>query len=120
MRFMTLVKSAENFGPPPTEFMEAIGRLTEEEARAGVLVQTGGLLPSMKGARIRLSRGKLNFTDGPFTETKELVGGYAVFQVKSKQEAIDAAARFLELHRVHWPDWEGEIEIRQIFDPANG
>lgn len=116
MRFMTIVKSAENAGPPPQALMDAIAKLGEEAARAGTLVEMGGLFPTAMGARVRLSRGQLNVTDGPFTETKEVVGGYAVHEVKSKQEAIDAAVRFMELHKKHWPGWEGETEVRQIFE----
>jgi hypothetical protein len=96
--------------------MAAIAKLGEEATRAGVLVETGGLLPSAMGARVRLSAGKLTVTDGPFTETKELIGGYAVYDLKSKQEAIEWTSRFLGLHKEHWPNWEGEAEIRQIFE----
>ena len=115
MRFMITVKSAENAGPPPKALMAAIMKLGEEAMRAGVMVETGGLLPSAMGARVRLSAGKLIVTDGPFTETKELIGGYAVYDVKSKQEAINWASRFMQLHKEHWPGWEGEAEIRQIY-----
>jgi hypothetical protein len=116
MKFMIMVKSAESAVPPPMALMAAIGKLGEEAMRAGVMVETGGLLPSAMGARVRLSAGKLTVTDGPFAETKELVGGYAVYNLKSKQEAIDWATRFMQLHKEHWPGWEGESEIRQIFD----
>jgi hypothetical protein len=116
MKFMIMVKSAESAVPPPMALMAAIGKLGEEAMRAGVMVETGGLLPSAMGARVRLSAGKLTVTDGPFAETKELVGGYAVYDLKSKQEAIDWATRFMQLHKEHWPGWEGESEIRQIFD----
>lgn len=115
MRFMTMVKTAENQGPPPPALMEAIAKLGEEGFRNGTLVGMGGLMPSASGALVRLKRGKLSVTDGPFTETKELIGGYAVFELKSREEAIEAAKRFMELHRVHWPGWEGETEVRQVF-----
>jgi hypothetical protein len=116
MRFMTMVKSAENSGPPPQALMDAIARLGQEAAQAGVMVEMGGLLPSAMGARLRLANGKLLVTDGPFAETKEVIGGYAVYSVKSKQEAIEWARKFLEVHRQHWKGWEGEVEIRQLFD----
>jgi hypothetical protein len=119
MRFMTLVKSAENAGPPPKELMDAMAKLGEESAKAGVLVETGGLASTAAGARVRLSRGKLTVTDGPFAEAKEVVGGYAVLQVKSKQEAIEATLRFMQVHKDHWPGWEGETEIRQIYDSSD-
>jgi hypothetical protein len=116
MRFMTIVRSAENAGPPPPALMDAIAKLGEEAARAGTLVEMGGLFPTAMGARVRLSKGQLTVTDGPFTEAKEVVGGYAVHEVKSKDEAIEAAVRFMELHKKHWPGWEGETEVRQIFE----
>lgn len=118
MRFMIMVKSAENSGPPPQKLMDAIAKLGEEATKAGTLVETGGLYPSAAGARVRLSGGKLSVIDGPFTEAKEVVGGYAIYDVKSKKEAIEATSRFMELHREHWPGWEGESEIRQIFDAS--
>ena len=74
------------------------------------------MLPSAMGARVRLSKGKLTVSDEPFTEGKELVGAYALYDIKSKQEAIQRASRFPQLYKQHWPDWEGEVEIRQIFD----
>ena len=119
MRFMTMVKSSETSGPPPKALMDAIAKLGEEGARAGVMVEVGGLLPSATGASVRVSGGKLTVTDGPFTEAKELVGGYAVYQVKSKAEAVEWTRRFMELHREHWKGWEGETEIRQIFDASD-
>jgi hypothetical protein len=120
MRFMMLVKSAENAGLPPKALMTAIAKLGEEATRAGAMVETGGLLPSAMGARVRLTAGKLIATDGPFAESKELIGGYAVYDVKSKHEAIEWASRFMQLHKEHWPGWEGESEIRQIFDAPSG
>ena len=120
MRFMIMVKSAEKAGPPPGALMGAIAKLGQEAMRAGAMVETGGLLPSATGARVRLSAGKLTVTDGPFAESKELIGGYAVYDVKSKAEAIEWTSRFMQLHNEHWPGWEGESEIRQIFDaPAS-
>src|SRR5262245_21230437 len=77
MRFMVVVKSAENAGPPPQALMAAIAKLGEEAMRASVMLETGGLLPSAMGARVRLSNGNLTVTDGPFLESKELIGGYA-------------------------------------------
>lgn len=115
MRFMTLVKGPENAGPPPQALMAAIAELGEVAAKAGVLVETGGLAPSSVGARVRSSGGKVTVTDGPFSEAKELIGGYAVFEAKSLDEAIEWTRRFMEVHREHWPAWEGETEIRQVF-----
>jgi hypothetical protein len=117
MRFMMLVKHAENSGPPPKELMDAIAKISAEAAQAGTMVASGGLAPTAASTRVRVSRGQLTTVDGPFTEAKEVVGGYALFDLKSKQEAIEGAQRFMELHRIHWPGWEGELEIRQVFGP---
>lgn len=116
MRFMTLVKGHENFGPPPQALMDAIAKLGEEATKAGKLIETGGLYPSAAGARVRLSGEKITVIDGPFTEAKEVLGGYAVFELSSREEAIAEAMKFMEVHRKHWPGWEGETEVRQIFD----
>jgi hypothetical protein len=117
MRFMMLVKSGENKGLPPKELMDAIAKLAEEANKNGTMIASGGLAPTSMSTRVRVSRGQLTTTDGPFTEAKEVVGGYAVFELKSKEEAIEGALRFMELHKKHWPGWEGETEIRQIFGP---
>ena len=115
MRFMTLVKSAESNGQPPQALMDAIGKLGDEAVRNGTMIQMGGLFPSIAGARLRVANGKIVVTDGPFSEAKEVIGGFAVFELPSKEAAVDAARRFMELHREHWPGWEGETEVRQIF-----
>jgi hypothetical protein len=120
MRFMTLVKSAETSTHPPQALMDAIGRLGAEAAGKGVMVEMGGLLPTAMGARVRLAGGKLTVTEGPFTEAKEVIGGFAVYAVTSKQEALEWTGRFLALHQEHWKGWEGEVELRQMYDPAGG
>ena len=114
MRYMTIVKAAEPFRMPPPALLEAIGKLADEATKAGVFVETAGLAPTSEGARVRLSSGKISVTDGPFTEAKEVVGGYAIFDVRSKEEVLDWTSRFMELHRKHWPDWEGETEVRRM------
>jgi len=119
MRFMMIVKSAEKWGFPPKELMDAIGKLSEEAVKAGTMIGNGGLLPTAKGTRVRLSGGQVTVIDGPFTEAKEVVGGYAQFELKSKEEAIEGAKRFMELHKQHWPGWEGETEIRQMYGPED-
>jgi hypothetical protein len=120
MRFMTLVKSAETSAPPPQALMHAIGKLGVEAAGKGVMVEMGGLFPTAMGARVRLAGGKLTVTDGPFTEAKEVIGGYAVYAVKSKEEALEWTRRFMALHQEHWKGWEGEVELRQMYDPPGG
>src|SRR3982074_1175329 len=106
MKFMMLVKTAENSGPPPKELMDAIAIISEEAVNNGTMLGNGGLAPTTQSTRVRISKGQLTVTDGPFTEAKEVIGGYAQFELKSKQEAIDGAVRFMELHRKHWPGWE--------------
>jgi hypothetical protein len=119
MRFMMIVKHAEKQGPPPKGLMDAIAKLSEEAVKAGTMVGNGGLGPTAQGARVRLSGGQVTVTDGPFTEAKEVVGGYAQFELKSKEEAVESAVRFMELHKKHWPGLEGETEVRQMFGPED-
>ncbi|MBZ5655278.1 MAG: YciI family protein [Acidobacteriia bacterium] len=119
MKFMMLVKHGKNPGPPPKELMDAIAILSEEAVKNRTMLGSGGLAPIEQSTRVRVSKGQLTVSDGPFTEAKEVVGGYAQFELKSKQEAIDGAVRFMELHRKYWPEWEGETEIRQIFGPED-
>ena len=119
MKFMMIVKSAERSGFPPKELMDAIDHLSQEAAKAGTMIGGGGLGPTALGARVRLSDGKVTIIDGPFTEAKEIIGGYAQFELNSKQQAIESAVTFMELHKKHWPGWEGETEIRQMFGPED-
>ncbi len=119
MRFMMIVKHAESSGFPPKPLMDAIAKLSEEAVKAGTMLGSGGLGPTTQGARVRLSRGQVTVVDGPFTEAKEIVGGFAMFEMQSKEEAIKGALRFMELHKEHWPGWEGETEVRQMFDPQD-
>jgi hypothetical protein len=119
MRYMMIVKHAENQGPPPKDLMDAIAKLTQEEATARTMIGNGGLGPTAQGARVRLSDGQITVIDGPFTEAKEVIGGYAQFELNSKEEAVEGAVRFMELHKKHWPGWEGETEIRPMMDPGN-
>ncbi len=119
MRFMMMVKTAERSGPPPKELMDEIGKLSEEASKTGAMIASGGLAPTATSTRVRLSRGQVSAIDGPFTEAKEVVGGFAIFELKSKKEAIESALLFMELHKKHWPGWEGETEVRQIFGPED-
>lgn len=115
MQFMMLVKSSENSGPPPKELMEAIWKNGEEAAKAGQMIVSGGLKPTAMSARVQLRGGKISTLDGPFSEAKEVVGGFAIFEFKSLTEAIASATEFMELHRKFWPGWQGETEIRPMF-----
>ena len=117
MRFLMLVKHGENPGPPPKDFLDAMAKLGEEAAKSGTMLQSGGLSPLAKSTSVRLSRGQLTTIDGPFSESKEVVGGFAMFELKSKEEAIEGAKKFMELHKKYWPGWEGETEVRQVLGP---
>jgi len=116
MRFMTIVKSKETSTPPPQSLFDAIDKLGQEATKKGVMVGFGGLMPTALGARARLAGGKISVTDGPFTEAKEVIGGFAIYEVPSKAEALEWTRRFLQLHIEHWKGWEGEVELRQMFD----
>jgi hypothetical protein len=116
MKFMMIVKHKEGQGMPPKELMDAIDQLGREAVKAGTMLGNGGLSPTAAGARVVLSNGKITVVDGPFTEAKEVIGGYAQFELKSKQEAVEAAVKFMELHKKYWPSWEGETEVRQMMD----
>jgi hypothetical protein len=117
MQFLMLVKHGENPGPPPKEFLDAMAKLGEDAAKSGTMIASGGLVPISKSTRVRLARGKVTAIDGPYTEAKEVVGGFAMFELKSHQEALDGAMHFMELHKKYWPGWEGETEIRQVLGP---
>jgi len=115
MRFMMIykpadTKSAESGVPPTQQEMKTMGEFIGELASSGVLLAADGLMPSSAGARVRVSNGKLSVTDGPFTEAKELIAGFAIVQVKSKKEAVRLAERFLRVAG------DGESEVRQMHD----
>ena len=122
MKYLTFIRHSESHreaGPPPA-LMKAMGEFVQRSMKDGVLVDTGGLLPSKDGARIRLAGGKITVTDGPFTEMKEVIGGWAILQADSKEAVMRIATEFMELHRTHWPGFEGESEVRPMFDPGMG
>jgi hypothetical protein len=112
MRFLSIYKAVETNTPPTQEHMTKMAELIEKHRKTGALVATEGCLPTALGARVRLSGGKLSITDGPFTESKEVVGGFAILQAKSKAEAIELVKDFLQVAG------DGECEIRQIFEAA--
>ena len=122
MRFMTFIKSDETmpWGPPSTALFEAMGQYAKEGFENGTLIEQGGLGSSGQGAIVSLVDSSITVLDGPFTETKELIGGYAVIEVRSKDEAIELGRRLLQIHLDNWPGWEGSCEIRQLFtDPVD-
>jgi len=110
MRFLSIYKAVETNAPPSPDEMAAMGKLIEDSTKAGVLLATEGCAPSSKGARVRLSNGRVTVTDGPFTESKELIAGFAILEAKSKEEAIEHAKNFLKVAG------DGETEIRQLYD----
>ena len=117
MKFMMIVKSSEKSGYPPQALMGELDKLAKQAGTT--MIGGGGLGPTALGARVRLSGGKVTVVDGPFTEAKEIIGGYAQFELQSKQEAIESAVHFMELHKKYWPGWEGETEVRQMFNPED-
>lgn len=120
MRYMVFVKMAEDVGDAPPALVEAMGREMEQAFADGSMVDAGGLWGTEDSTEIRLSGGTITTTDGPFTEAKEVVGGYAIIDVRSEEEAVANARRVVELHQEHWPGWEGSVEIRRISGPEEG
>ena len=122
MKYLTFIRHSESHrqSGPPAALMEAMGKFVEKSLKDGTLVDTGGLLPSKDGVRVRLANGKITVTDGPFSEAKEVIGGYAILKADSKAQAVRIATEFMELHRKHWPEFEGESEVRPMFDPGMG
>lgn len=112
MRFISMIRINEGTGQKPSErLLNEMGKLLDEMTQAGILLDTAGLRPTSEGVRVRLSRGRISVVDGPFTETKEVIGGFAMFKVGSKEEALDWTRRFLE---VHGDEWEIDCELRQV------
>jgi len=118
MRFLSIIRIDENSGVVPSaQLMTDMGKLIEEMTREGTLVQTAGLRPTAEGARVRLRHGKLATIDGPFAETKEVVGGFAILEAASLKEAMELTKRFL---RIHGDEWDVECEVRQMEGPDFG
>ncbi len=122
MRYMMFIKHTEDYRGKtiPPALIDAMGEFVGEYSKKGKFIDGAGLKSSHKGKRVQLRGGKLRVTDGPFTESKELVGGYAIIEVESEQEALDIATQFMELHRVHWPEFDGESELRPFETGAPG
>lgn len=113
MRFMFIIKSETEAMPTP-EMISAMHDLATEEIAAGRMLQDGGLMPAATAKEVRIRKRRMTVLDGPFTETKEVIGGFAIFELADEAAAIASARRFLDLHMTHMPDWEGTCEIRQI------
>jgi hypothetical protein len=114
MRYMMFIKHTEDYrqADVPASLYEEMGKFIEQTTKSGNFISGGGLQPSSAGFKVKLTGGKILVTDGPFVESKEIVGGYAIMEAKSREEALDLARRFMELHRQHWPAFEGESEVR--------
>ena len=118
MKFLMMIKHKEHTEAfvPPQSLMDAMGEFVTEGFTKGWLKDTAGLKPTKDAVRIRQKGGRLSTTDGPFTEAKEIVGGYAIVETATREEALEVANRFMELHRLHIPDFECESEVRPCED----
>ena len=114
MPFFSIIRGAEGQGPPPQVMMDVMDQYVAKTLKEGIVISTGGLAPSAAGTRVRIQKGRIHVTDGPFSESKEVVGGYAVLAARTREEAIRAAREFMQLHLDHWPGWEGECELREL------
>jgi hypothetical protein len=113
-----MIRIDENGGQVPSEqLMHHMGKLIEEMTRGGTLIRTAGLRPTREAKRVRLRRGNLSTVDGPFTETKEVIGGFAILEAASMEQAVKLTERFL---RIHGDGWEIECEVRQVDGPEFG
>ena len=111
MKFMFIVKSAQALAPTPA-LLEAMHKLAAREIKAGRMLDNGGLMPLAQGAQVQIVGGHLSVLDGPYAEAKEVIGGYAVFELHSKEEAVASAVEFMQLHKDFLPGWEGTCELR--------
>ena len=117
MRIMYIVTSSQPMRGPTPALMEAMGKLADREIKAGRMLDNGGLMPLVTGAQVRIADGKLSVVDGPFVEAKEVIGGYAIFELRDKDEAVAMAVEFMQVHRDHMPGWEGTCEVRAFAGP---
>jgi len=120
MHYMVFVKMAEVDVEPPAALVEAMGAEMERGFASGTLIQVGGLYATSYRTEFRVRAGETTSTDGPFTEAKEEVGGFAIIDVRDHAEAVENARRMAELHATHWPDWDGAVEARRISGPDEG
>jgi hypothetical protein len=122
MKYLTFVRHPESYreSAPPKALMEAMDQFVAQSLKNGTLVEAGGLRPSKDAVRVRLANGRITVTDGPFTESKEVIGGWAILRADSKAEVTRIATEFMELHRKYWPEFEGESEVRPMFEPCEG
>jgi hypothetical protein len=112
MRFMYIVTSPKGHVMPNQALMDAILKIRDREIKAGRMIDDGGLMPVATGAQVKIADNKLSVIDGPFVEAKEMIGGYAIFELRDKEEAVAMAKEFMQLHSDHMPEWEGTCEVR--------
>ena len=117
MRFLGTISSREDQGTPPAALYEAMGGFIQEAFQAGVIADTGGLEPSSNATRFEMHGGQLDVVDGPFAEAREVIGGWVIYNVPSREVAMDWSRRFVDLHRKYWPAFEFTCELRQIMEP---
>jgi hypothetical protein len=117
MRFMYIVTSPKPPVGPTPKLLEAMHKLADREIKAGRMLDNGGLMPLATGARVCIADNKLSVIDGPFVEAKEMIGGYAIFELRDKEEALAMAREFMQLHLEHMPGWEGTCEVRAFATP---
>jgi hypothetical protein len=118
MRVLSLIKMSESAGEPPQALFGAMDEVLKEIDASITMIDTNGLLPSaVAGTKLISTGGRSTVVDGPFTESREVIGGYAIFEVESFQQAVDSTRKIIEVHEKFWPGWEGEAEVRQIMSP---
>ncbi|WP_228500187.1 YciI family protein [Nocardioides agariphilus] len=119
MRYMVMLSMRSDVGPPPPGLVSAMGTAMSEAFGSGLMIDAGGLMDDQQ-TTFTLRSGALSRTDGPYAEAKEVVGGYAVLDVRSHEEAVEAARRMMQVHLEHWPGWEGAADVRRIAGPEEG
>jgi hypothetical protein len=117
MRFMSIVITPKGEMNPSPGLIEAIHKIRDREIKAGRMIDDGGLMPLATGVRVSVADKKLSVIDGPFVEAKEVIGGYAIFELRDKEEALALAKEFMQLHIDHMPEWEGTCEVRAFGTP---
>ena len=118
MRYLFVVKSGKGAEPTPA-LMEAMHKMARREIEAGRMLDDGGLVPLAMGCQVSIEKGELKVIDGPFIEAKEMIGGYAIFELRDKEEALASAKEFMQLHLDHYPGWDGVCELRAFMADGN-
>lgn len=118
MRYLVVLEATQPTTPPPAELMSRIMQLGEEATRSGAMLDTAGLAPSAAGAKVTASPAGVQVTDGPFAESKEMIS-YAIYDTRTKEEAVEWTTRFMALHHELWPGWQGESRVLRVFGPED-